>query len=91
MNDTTAKVMKVLVYNIGVEPILKEKFEFPITERILAKQTVLAVMNRMGKNSEAVVRTGAALHLFSHTAQRGPSSELYHAKINYHPLSKEIE
>ena len=91
MNENTPKVMKILVYNVGVDPILKEKFEFPITEKVVAKQTVLSVMNRMGKNSEAVVRTGAVLHLFSHTAQRGPSKDLYHAKINYHPLSKEID
>ena len=90
MNDDTPKVMKVLVYNVGVDPIVKERFEFPIMEKKLAKQTVLSVMNRMGKNSEAIVRTGTVLHMFSHTAQRGPSSDLYHSKINYHPLSQEI-
>lgn len=90
MSDTS-KVIKVLVYNVGVEPIVKEKFEFPITERALAKQTTLTVMNRMGKNSEAIARIGRQIHMFSHTAKRGPSADLWRSEINYHPLAKELE
>ena len=89
MNDTP-QVMKVLVINVGVDPIKTEKFEFPITEKALAKETVLSVMNRMGKNSEAIVKVGATLFMYSHTSKRGPSTDLYRSKINYHPLSGEL-
>lgn len=89
MSDTP-QVMKVLIINVGVEPIKTEKFEFPITEKELAKTTVLSVMNRMGKNSEAIVKLGDTLTMYSHTSARGPSKELYRAKINYHPLADQL-
>lgn len=87
---TTSKVMKVLVVNVGTEPIQTEKFEFPLAEKDLARQTVLSVMNRMGKNSEAIVLLDGQLHMYSHTSARGPSKELYRAKINYHPLASQL-
>ena len=89
--DEAPKVMKVLVINVGVDPIKTEKFEFPITEKELARTTVLSVMNRMGKNSEAIAKVGdGPLVMYSHTSARGPSKELYRSKINYHPLSGEL-
>ena len=89
MSDTP--IMKILVVDVGSEPIRTEKFEFPITERELAKTTVLAVMNRMGKNSEAVVSLGGKLTMYSHTSARGPSKELFRSTINYHPLADQIK
>lgn len=89
MNDTP-QTMKVLVINVGTDPIQTEKFEFPIKEKELARATTLSVMNRMGKTSEAIVNFGGKLVLYSHTAKRGPSKELYSCKINYHPLSGEL-
>ena len=82
------KVIKVLIVDVGSDPIKTEKLEFPLTERELAKVTVLSVMNRMGKNSEAIVKLGETLTMYSHTAARGPSTELYRSKIKYHPLAE---
>lgn len=89
MNDTP-KVMKILVIDVGTDPIKTEKFEFPITESALAKVTVLSVMNRMGKNSEAVVKFGNGLIVYSHTSARGPSTDLYRSKIQYHPFADQL-
>lgn len=90
MSDTP-QVIKVLVINVGTDPIKTEKFEFPITEKELAKQTVLSVMNRMGKHSEAIAKLGDTLTMYSHTATgRTPSKELYRAKIKYHPLADQL-
>ena len=88
--DEAPKVMQVLIINVGTDPIKTEKFEFPITERELAKVTVLSVMNRMGKNSEAIVKLGDTLTMYSHTAARGPSTDLYRAKIQYHPMADQL-
>lgn len=88
--DTTTKVMKVLVINVGTDPIKTERFEFPLHAKELARKTVLDTMNRMGKNSEAIVRVGTTITKYSHTAARGPSKELFPAKITYHPLASEI-
>ncbi len=90
MSDTP-KVIKVLVINVGCDPIQTEKFEFPATEQKLAAKTTLDVMNRMGKNSEAIATVGGGLWMFSHTSARGPSKELYRAKIQYHPLADQLK
>ncbi len=89
MSDNS-KVMKVLVINVGTDPVQTEKFEFPALEKDLARCTVLNVMNRMGKNSEAIATLDNQLYLYSHTAARGPSKELYRAKINYHPMAAQL-
>lgn len=90
MPDTNT-TMKVLIINVGTNPIQSEKFEFPIRERELAKTTVLSVMNRMGKNSEAIVKHGDKWSMYSHTAARGPSKELFHSKLTYHPMMGELK
>lgn len=82
--------MKVLVINVGTDPIQTERFEFSMAERGQAKQKVLETMNKMGKNSEAIVGLNGELFLYSHTSARGPSKELYRTKITYHPLSGQV-
>lgn len=90
MSDTIP-TLKVLVINVGTEPIQTERFEFPIREKDLARQTVLNVMNRMGKNSEAIVKHGDKWSMYSHTAPRGPSKELFHSKLTYHPMMEALK
>ena len=90
MQDAPQNI-KVLVINVGVDPIKTERFEFPIGEAKIAGAAALEVMNRMGKNSEALFKKGNVVWLLSHTSARGPSKSLYHSKINYHPLMKELE
>lgn len=88
MDDT--KAIKILVIDTGCDPRKVEKFEFTKAEKELAKTTVLTTMNRMGKNSEALVKFGESLIVYSHTAARGPSKELFPAKVHYHPLAHEL-
>ena len=88
MSDT--KAIKVLVIDTGCDPRKLERFEFTPLQRELAKTTVLTTMNRMGKNSEALVKFGDSLIVYSHTAARGPSKELFPAKVHYHPLASEL-
>ncbi len=83
-------MIRVLAINVGSEPIKTEKLTFPLTERELAKQTVLTVLNKMGKQAEAIVNVGDKWWLYSHTAARGPSSELHVDKLSYHPLMGEL-
>lgn len=83
-------MIKVLAINVGSDPIKTERFVFPLNEREKAKQTVLTVLNQMGKQAEAIVNVGDRWWLYSHTAARGPSSELYVEKLNYHPLMSEL-
>lgn len=90
MQDEAQKI-KLLVINVGTDPIKTEKFEFPIGEAKIAGAAALEVMNRMGKNSEALFKKANVVWLLSHTAARGPSKTLWHSKINYHPLMKELE
>jgi hypothetical protein len=86
----TPDIIKILVINCGSDPIETEKFELPVKDRDLAKDKVLTIMNKMGKNSEAIVGFGGNLFLYSHTAARGPSKKLYNQPITYHPLSAQV-
>lgn len=82
--------IKVLAINVGSEPIKTEKFEFPLTDKALAKEAVLSTLNRMGKQAEAIVNVGDKWWLYSHTALRGPSSDLHVDKLSYHPMMGDL-
>ncbi len=92
--DTTAtptpEVVKVLVIDTGKEPIKTERFDLAASDPAAIRKTILTVMNRMGKNSHALIHFRKKWFVADHTAQRGPSEEYAKTEVRYHPMMEQL-
>ena len=86
MDNTAPETIKILVVNTGSTPISTEKYEFASTEGNKARETILEAINRLGKNSHALLKFHNRYWVADHTARKGPSKEYYKHEIKYHPL-----
>ena len=84
------ETIKILLVNTGVTPIATERFEFPETDSKVAQETILSGINRLGKNSHALVKYKGAFHVCDHTARKGPSKEYFRHAVKYHPYMGEL-
>ena len=88
--DTTPEVVKILIVNTGATPISTEKYEFHSTDTKAIQEKVLESINRLGKNSHALLKFKNRYWVADHTARKGPSKEYYKYEIKYHPMMKEL-
>lgn len=86
----TPEPIKILVVNTGSTPITTEKYEFDSTESEKAKNAILEAINRLGKNSHALLKFRNRYWVADHTARKGPSKEYFKHEVKYHPMMKEL-
>lgn len=90
MENTTPDIVKILVVNTGATPVSTEKFEFPANEAANIQNRVLESINRLGKNSHALLKYKNRFWVADHTARKGPSKEYYKYEVKYHPMMGEL-
>lgn len=78
------ETVKILFVNTGSTPITTEKLEFPETEHVQIKKTILTSLNRLGKLSHAVVKHRGGYYVCEHTARKGPSKKYFEHVVKYH-------
>jgi hypothetical protein len=90
MTNTNPEIVKILVVNTGATPISTEKYEFPATDSKGIHDKILEAINRLGKNSHALLKYKGRFWVADHTARKGPSKEYYKHEVQYHPMMKEL-
>ena len=88
--DNQPDVIKILVVNTGSTPISTEKYEFASTEGEKAREKILEAINRLGKNSHALLKFRNRYWVADHKARKGPSTDYYKHEVKYHPYMKEL-
>jgi hypothetical protein len=90
MTHMDTEIVKILAIDTGSEPIKKERFDINAANPALVKNTVLSVLNRMGKNSHTLIHFHNKWFVCDHTAKRGPSSVYVKHEVHYHPFQEEL-
>lgn len=90
MTNTNPEIVKILVVNTGATPISTEKYEFASTEKQAIHDKILESINRLGKNSHALLKFQNRFWVADHTARKGPSKEYFKHEVKYHPMMKEL-
>lgn len=90
MENQPIEVVKILVVNTGSTPISTEKYEFPATDSKGIHDKILEAINRLGKNSHALLKFKSRFWVADHTARKGPSKEYFKHEVKYHPMMKEL-
>lgn len=88
--DNQPEVIKILVVNTGSTPISTEKYEFASTDGEKARTQILEAINRLGKNSHALLKFRNRYWVADHMARKGPSKDYYKHEVKYHPFMKEL-
>jgi hypothetical protein len=83
-------IVKLLAIDTSVEPIRTEKLELSATNPTKLNETILRLLNTMGKSSHVLMGYHGELMTCHHVAERGPSDKFMKVKIKYHPLSSEV-
>lgn len=86
-----SNIVKFLGVNFGSQhPILFDKREMDADDPNL-KQTILDMLNEMGKQSHVLLKWGNKLYTANHTAARGPSHEYFRDETSYHRYASMLE
>ena len=84
--DNTEPI-KILFVNTGVNPISFEKSEVDAAN---VKEYILNGINKLGKQSHALIKFKDRLFVCDHKARKGPSADYYRAEVKYHPFASEL-
>lgn len=90
MENTTPEIVKILLVNTGSTPISTEKMEFNAVEKDTIQKAILDGINRMGKQSHALIKYQGRLFVCDHKARKGPSDGYYKHEVKYHPFAGDL-
>jgi len=83
--------VKILIINSGVTPIQTFRHELPAADKQNIKDTILSELNRLGKQTHALIKFKDKFWVADHTQQGKANSQEYHKhEIKYHPFMREL-
>jgi uncharacterized protein YjcR len=83
--------VKILIINSGVAPIQTFKHELPSEDKLKIKELILSELNRLGKQTHALIKFKDKFWVADHTQQgKSESKEYIKHEIRYHPYMKEL-
>jgi uncharacterized protein YjcR len=83
--------VKILIINSGVAPIETFKHEIASVDKQKIKDTILSELNRLGKQTHALIKFKDKFWVADHTQQgKSESKEYIKHEIRYHPYMKEL-
>jgi hypothetical protein len=84
------ETVQILLVNTGTTPIALEKMTFKSTEKDAMQSAILNGINRLGKQSHALIKFRDRLYTCDHTARKGPSTGYYRKEVPYHTFASEL-
>lgn len=84
------EIVKILIVNTGATPVSTEKMDFSASNKDGLQQFILDAINRVGKQSHALLKYKDKFWVAEHTARKGYSKEYHKHAVHYHPYMKEL-
>ena len=80
----------ILLINTGTTPISFEKMVFSNKDKDGIQNAILSGINRLGKQSHALIKFKNRLFVCDHKARKGPSTDYYKHEVKYHTFASEL-